>query len=376
MELPCPACGKRIRIPDQQDQPGRKAKCIHCRASFVAPDLVETPAGTPSPSVSRAALDLPPVVRPRTRAPLDATPAPPDPSPPAEPLWQEVPRVLAYPLGDLVNFAILAGLTLFFNAGRAVGMGLQATVFAYVFGQGLLMAYAFTALNRVAHGKFEPAVPELAGLEDVVRPLRLSIAAFLISAGPLVLVAIGSGAMFAASAAPKNVPKSVRVIRALPSVPATPVDPEIGAADPTAALKDLAATADAIQKGNVQLEEPAAQPPALPAWTPLAFGLALAWLVAYFPVAFMVAAISQSFFTTLNPLEGLRAILAMGATYWQATALAALLFAAHSCVAFALKPVPVAYLTAGSVADAYAWLALGCLLGLAIHKKARELGFD
>src|SRR6185295_9848873 len=104
--------------------------------------------------------------------------------------------------------------------------------------------------------------------------------------------------------------------------------------------------------------------------------ITVVWMVAYMPVALTVAALSKSIASTLNPLIGIDTIGKMGGTYWQALAIYVVIVAGQWIVGFVLRLVPVAGGLAASFVDAYAALAIGCTLGLAVFKKAVELAWD
>jgi hypothetical protein len=116
--------------------------------------------------------------------------------------------------------------------------------------------------------------------------------------------------------------------------------------------------------------------PLVPGWALGAFALALLWKLAYSPIALVAGGISQSFLKTVNPIVGLDAIRRMGTTYWTAMGL----YTAFAVVEFAfgallgLVPFVGGFLRA--FVQSYSYLAIGCLLGLAVFKKAPELGLD
>jgi hypothetical protein len=56
--------------------------------------------------------------------------------------------------------------------------------------------------------------------------------------------------------------------------------------------------------------------------------IALGWMIFYYPIALLVATISQSFWSTINPLVGLNAIHKLGKTYFQLLAMYFAVFAA------------------------------------------------
>jgi hypothetical protein len=94
------------------------------------------------------------------------------------------------------------------------------------------------------------------------------------------------------------------------------------------------------------------------------------------PVALIVAALSKSILNTLNPAMGVDTIKKMGAVYWQALALYLVVVAAQFVLGFVLGRVPIAGGLAMGFVNAYAALAIGCTLGLAVFKKGAELGWD
>jgi hypothetical protein len=114
----------------------------------------------------------------------------------------------------------------------------------------------------------------------------------------------------------------------------------------------------------------------VPAWVFLAYLIAIVWKVLYSPVALVVAAISRSFVATLNPLGGVGAIRSMGATYWSAMGVYTGIAVVELVLVGVLDLVPLAGRFLGAFVQSYTYLAIGCLLGLAVFKKAPELGLD
>lgn len=90
----------------------------------------------------------------------------------------------------------------------------------------------------------------------------------------------------------------------------------------------------------------------------------------------MAAAISRSFLTTLNPLAGIGAISRMGGTYWSAMGVYTVIVIVETLLVGALGMIPLAGKLLGAFVQSYAYLAIGCLLGLAVFKKAPELDLD
>jgi hypothetical protein len=116
--------------------------------------------------------------------------------------------------------------------------------------------------------------------------------------------------------------------------------------------------------------------PGVPAWAFMAYAVAILWKVLYSPVALVAAAISRRFLATLNPLAGIGAIVRMGGTYWSAMGIYTVIAVVETLLVGALSPIPMAGRFLGAFVQSYSYLAIGCLLGLAVFKKAPELGLD
>jgi len=114
----------------------------------------------------------------------------------------------------------------------------------------------------------------------------------------------------------------------------------------------------------------------VPAWVFVAYGLAILWKILYSPVALVAAAISRGFFATLNPLAGVGAISRMGGTYWSAMGVYTVIAVVEIVLVAGLGLIPLAGRFLAAFVQSYAYLAIGCLLGLAVFKKAPELGLD
>ena len=100
------------------------------------------------------------------------------------------------------------------------------------------------------------------------------------------------------------------------------------------------------------------------------------WALAYIPVALIVAALSKSWVSTLNPMIGIDTIKKMGNTYWEALAIYLGIAVAAAAVSFVLAFIPFLGGFVRGFVEAYVALAVGCTLGLAVFKKAEELGWD
>lgn len=108
----------------------------------------------------------------------------------------------------------------------------------------------------------------------------------------------------------------------------------------------------------------------------LLLGLGFLWGVVYSPAAFIVAGMSRSALATLNPVAGLEIVQVLGLLYWQTTGLFLVLEVIRFLLALALGWIPLLGPFLGGVVDTYFLLAEGCLLGLALFKRAPELGLE
>lgn len=270
----------------------------------------------------------------------------------ARSLIEDVGVIFSYPLRDRFGFVILVIFTY---------------VFSFIFAllsTGVLLWYTFHALGKVAAGKLDEFAPDFTDIGDLARPAVLSLAVSLISFGPLFVV------VYFAPEAPLDALRRSRAASQVEVVTAQPA-PADDADTPPVATEDSEPSADAPPP-EPYVEEPA---PALLPWL-AALGAALLWGVLYAPVALVVAALSRSFLSTLNPLVGIDTVRRMGATYWQALALYFAILIAQTIVGFPLGFIPFAGGLLRAFLDAYAGLAIACALGLAVYKKAAELGWD
>jgi hypothetical protein len=305
----------------------------------------------------------------------------------SRPLTDELGTVFRYPFSDATAFLILAVVVGAFSVAAslaAFGAGL-----AILCSQGLLYAYAFSAINRVSTGDLGSFMPSVGDVSDLVQPLRVGMAALLISTGPLLLVAflhppddmlaaLGVSAPAGLGGSPAPAPEPT-----LPAMPAI-VEEAAPAGEASAALAAQEEGEDGEEEsgaadGAVPLPRAAehwAEEPRIPAWVFLAYVAALLWKVLYSPVALVAAAISRSFLTTLNPVTGLSAIGRMGTTYWSAMGVYTAVAVVDTLLVGGLALVPLAGKFLGAFVQSYTYLAIGCLLGFAVFKKAPELGLD
>ncbi|MET0552252.1 MAG: hypothetical protein ABW221_04390 [Vicinamibacteria bacterium] len=259
-------------------------------------------------------------------------------------MMEEIEVIVRYPLQDPLALALLAvfsGLFAFFAR-----FGLVAAIIGTVVSQGALFAYCFYALSRVAAGDLKGFTPPLGDLWELVPPMKLGLGALLISAGPLLLIfflsGIGVAGSFVSDASPEVLSSDV-----------------------------VHADSDEVD----EVEEPRLGPGAMLIATLLLIP-AILWKIVYTPVAFVVAALSRSLFSTLNPAIGFDTIKKMGPTYWQAMLIYTVLALGQWVLGFVLSWVPYLGGFVASFVDAYVYLAIGCTLGLAVFKKAPELGWE
>jgi hypothetical protein len=259
-------------------------------------------------------------------------------------MMEELEVIARYPLQDPMAFALLALFSgLFAFCAR---FGFLTAIIATIISQGSLFAYCFYALNRVAGGNLKGFMPPVGDFWELVPPMKLGLGAMVISAGPLMAIFFLSGIGVAGSF----------VSDASPS--ATPV---VHAASAPSAVDEVA--------------EPRLGPAGMLVATLLLIP-AILWKIAYTPVAFVVAALSRSLLSTLNPTIGFDTIKKMGPTYWQAMLIYTVLAFGQWVLGFLLSWIPFVGGIVASFVDAYVYLAIGCTLGLAVFKKAPELGWD
>ena len=293
----------------------------------------------------------------------------------ARPLSEELGTVFAYPFTDKVAFVLLAVFVGVF--ALAASLAVFGSGVGMIVSQGLLYAYAFSAINRVSSGNFSGFMPNLSDWTDLVQPVRAGLAALLISTGPLIAlgflytwhdVAASVGAGRLAAAVPRESPSPSPT---LPPNVAALLENDSEAGGAAAAEGEPGETGQPGDAGAAFVE-----PPLVPGWAIVAFALALLWKLVYSPIALVAAAISRSFVATLNPLAGLDAIRRMGGTYWSAMAVYTGIVVVAGIVTTVLSLIPLAGRLLAAFVDSYAYLAVGCLLGFAVFKKAPELNLD
>jgi hypothetical protein len=282
-------------------------------------------------------------------------------------MMEEIQAIVRYPLVDPMAYVLLALFTWFFGLGAGIFPIMN------VLSKGVLTWYSFNAVSKVSTGNMRDLMPEFRDLDDIVRAMRLSLAALVISGGPLLLcLVLIPGAEVLTRAG--SVAKGPRLEAAHAAQPA-PAPP----AEDTDELRDEEVVGATTDEENAATPFEANREGAGSVFGPLALlGIVIAalWMIVYMPVALTVAALSKSIVSTVNPLIGADTIKKMGGTYWQALAIYAALVFVQLLVGWGLRHIPMAGGLAASFVDAYAALAIGCTLGMAVFKKAAVLGWD
>jgi hypothetical protein len=263
-------------------------------------------------------------------------------------MMDEVGVIAGYPLRDTMAFVLLALFTWFF------GLFSGFSFFMVLLSKGVLTWYSFNAVSKVAIGNLRDVMPDFRDLSDIGHALRLSLAALVVSLAPLLLCFF-------------LVPGADLVMQSRPGRDRrAAADLEIAHAQPPASSAHHSPF-EAEPEGPGSMAAPLAI---------LAIVLSVIWLVVYMPVALTVAALSKSILSTINPVIGIDTIKKMGGTYWQALAIYGVLVVGQVVLGWGLRLIPFAGGLAASFVDAYFALAVGCTLGMAVFKKAVELGWD
>jgi hypothetical protein len=291
------------------------------------------------------------------------------------PLREELGTVLTYPLRDPVAYIMMAIVVGVFSfaSKMAVFGGLIGVVFYY----GLLYAYAFTAINRVSGGNTSNFMPNIGDITDLLKQVFLGLAAMLVSVGPVILlIVLGLGAALAMIMGGGGRPT---FDRAGPPPEFREMLQEQGMSEEEIAEiekgfeEELVAddsSSDAGGSGGSMAAVGAGL------GVLIAFPVALLWALLYSPIALIAAAISQSFFATLNPITGIDAIRRMGSVYWEAWFIYTGIVVVGGLIGGILRIVPFLGIFLSAFVESYCFLSFGCLLGFAVFKKAEELGVD
>lgn len=301
----------------------------------------------------------------------------------ARSLFQELPDIVAYPLCDRMAFVLLAIVTGVFGVMTRIaaysGMG-AAQAAGVLLSTGILTWYAFTAAARVSSGNRTSYMPEFGDVTDIANALKLAGGAMLISMAPLVLALVLLGVdawqMMPGSTRQDAVSEAMAGLES-PAPGATPDALADLLADPEGDGSEEA-DPEAAPEAPVPHEEAAPEGPG--AGTLLLhlglLGLAAVWALLYTPVALTVAAVTRSLWQTLNPLLGVATIVRMGSTYWQVAGIYLVIVIVAGTLTFVISLIPVAGYFLRAFVDAYAYLMVGCLIGLGIEKRAKELDLE
>jgi hypothetical protein len=284
----------------------------------------------------------------------------------ARPLREDIGVIFRYPFTDTMAYVILAVVVFVF--GLAASIAAFGRGVGILFSQGLLYAYAFTAVNRVSSGEMKGFMPPISDITDLVAPLRVGLAALLVSSGPffILLFLFPAVSLMDQMRSPAQEPAAVE---ASPS-PGAMTDEQLAAYG-----MDEEEIAE-FRKNLAETEPPVELPSGPPFWILPALALALLWKMVYSPVALVAGAISRSFLSTLNPVTGIRAMIHMGSVYWEAMIVYTLLAIAETILALVFGWIPIAGQLVMAFVQSYVFLVVGCLLGLAVFKKAPELGLE
>ena len=259
-------------------------------------------------------------------------------------MMEELQTIATYPLSDPTAYVMLAVFSGLFALGARVG-GMM-WVIGTIVSMGALYGYCFYALNRVASGNLKGFMPQIGDFWEFVEPCKLGITAFLASTGPLLLIVMWSGISVAKSFMADNPPAvEMSVVHAQPSE-----EEEIAEGPKVSGGMLLLATLLLIP--------------------------AILWKIVYTPVSLTVAALSRSVLSTLNPVIAMDTVKRMGTVYWQAMLIYTILAFGQWVLNFLLSFIPFIGWIFASFVDAYVYLCIGCTLGLAVFKKAPELGWD
>jgi hypothetical protein len=285
----------------------------------------------------------------------------------SRPLLSDLGLIFSYPFRDPIAYVMLAIFTGIF------GMLTMGGFLAVILSQGVLFWYAFNAVSKVAIGNTKDVMPDFRDIYDVITPLRLGVAALVVSYLPIFLCVFFIAGLPALDFVDAGTPGEGVAWAAPEAEDGEDVVPE--EEDEEGGVSGAAGTAGLPpgDEDGAPYEEPRAGV--------LGFallGLAIVWKLTYTPVALTVAALSGSVLNTINPVIGFSTIRSMGAVYWQAAGLYTAIAVVQGVLgmAFDMIPVPIVPSVLKAFVDAYCWLAIGCTLGLAVYKKAPELGWD
>ncbi len=295
-------------------------------------------------------------------------------------MFEDLGTILGYPLNDVASFVLLSLFTWVF--GVAAKFSIYGTLLALLLSKGVLFWYSFSALTRVANGNLKPGMPEFRDIWDLVRALLLGFCATVVSAGPFIAIGFVAPGVALLSMTSNDVPSLARVHAQPPATPQPDEDEEdeeipLPTPVPSGYRPSLPPGAfPGAQEGErVPPGGMAALAGVAILWLILT-GIALIWQLLYTPAAVTVAALSHSYGQTLNPLMGIHVISKMGGVYWQAWLIYGILAGIEWLLGLALGLIPILGGLVLAFVSAYVFLAIGCTMGLAVFKRAKELDWD
>jgi hypothetical protein len=296
----------------------------------------------------------------------------------ATPMMAQLGTIVSYPLHDPLAYVMLAVVTWIFTALGSLAV-LHGKMAAVLLSQGILMAYCFTALSRVSSGNMKDYMPDIGDVTDLMRSLRLGATALIAGSGPLFLVillipglALFGGMGKSAPDEPPAMPEGM--MSGPPEFPA----PAGAEAEEGEERESAPAPADPDEVGEAtaRRSSPGMGMIGLALGAIFLGGLALLWKIVYTPVALTVAGLSRSSISTLNPVVAFDTIKRMGGVYWQAMGIYTVVAVTQWVLGFVFSFIPILGGLVQAFVDAYAYLVIGCTLGLAVFKKAPELGLE
>ena len=277
----------------------------------------------------------------------------------ARPLKDEIETIAKYPVSDVVAFVMLSILV-----GGLGALGPFTFWMAGLLRHAVLMWYGLHVIATVSNGKLQFTIPEFRGVDDIVEPLKLGIAVTLASIWPTIVVAlIGVGVLVADYEAPASTPSVV-------TAQLDNAGEWGGEAGDEEALEH-----EALEDEGSEEEELTGPTPFL---TVTLLFTVFCWMYAvlYTPIALLVAALSRSFIATINPVVGFATIQRLGSSYGEVLVIYGVIVASQFAANQLLGFIPLAGYFLAGFTDVYAIVAIGCLLGMAVDKKAAELGLE
>jgi len=298
-------------------------------------------------------------------------------------MMEELPVILKYPFVDKVSFVLLSLFVWFFTL--AGSLALFGGGMAILLSQGLLYAYAFTALNRVSTGNMKSYMPDIGDISDLARPLMLGLASLLISWGPVVLLLyfhpdaslpwmnlmrkpeVEQSESFGAAHAQEDAPEPDEAVQEDEQV-SDNEEEDSDDDDQDDRTEDLDEDEYADEDWEDEFD--------VPLHIKALLALALLWKLIYTPMSLVVAGITRSFLQTINPVAGITCIGRMGSVYWQALGIYVVITIAQTLIGLPLNMIPIAGGLVMGFINVYGFLVTGCTLGLAVAKKASDLGLE